>query len=87
MQIEWIGTEVMGLSKASHLMSTGHRLAVYNRDQKDLPLALDEAAQMHLALPAPAIAHQFYEAVRANGGTRMGTQVLILALERLNGIK
>lgn len=51
---------------------------------KDLQIALDEAARMNLKLPGLALARQLYEAVRAGGGARLGTQALILALERLN---
>ncbi|MCA9291453.1 MAG: NAD(P)-dependent oxidoreductase [Phycisphaerales bacterium] len=53
---------------------------------KDLGIALDEAARLGLALPGLALARQFYEAVRAQGHGRKGTQALLLALERLNGI-
>ncbi|MDD5676518.1 MAG: NAD(P)-dependent oxidoreductase [Kiritimatiellae bacterium] len=51
---------------------------------KDLQIALDEAARMGLKLPGLALARQLYEAVRSGGGARLGTQALILALERLN---
>lgn len=54
---------------------------------KDLGIALDEAKRMGLALPGLALANQFYLALQAQGGGRMGTQALILALETLNGIK
>ncbi len=56
---------------------------------KDLTIALDEAGRMGLALPGLAQARQLYEAVRALGGgwgARRGTQALLLALERLNGL-
>ena len=56
---------------------------------KDLSIALDEAARMGLAMPGLAQARQLYEAVRALGGgwgARRGTQALLLALERLNGL-
>lgn len=52
---------------------------------KDLQIALEEAARLHLALPGLALARQLYEAVHACGGARLGTQALLLALERLNG--
>jgi len=51
---------------------------------KDLQIALDEAARMHLNLPGLALARKLYEAVRIGDGARLGTQALILALERLN---
>jgi 3-hydroxyisobutyrate dehydrogenase len=52
---------------------------------KDLQIALDEAGRLNLPLPGLALARQLYEAVRACGGARCGTQALILALERLAG--
>ncbi|MCX6992811.1 MAG: NAD(P)-dependent oxidoreductase [Kiritimatiellaeota bacterium] len=53
---------------------------------KDLQIALEEATRLNLKLPGLALAHQLYEAVRAGGGARLGTQALILALARLNNI-
>jgi 3-hydroxyisobutyrate dehydrogenase len=55
---------------------------------KDLGIALDESARMGLAVPGLALARQLYEAVRALDGGRggqLGTQALLLALERLGG--
>jgi 3-hydroxyisobutyrate dehydrogenase len=54
---------------------------------KDMKIALDEAEQMNLALPGLALAKQLYEAVRAQGYGRKGTQALMLALEHLSNIK
>ena len=52
---------------------------------KDLGLALDAAREMRLALPGLALAQQLYVALAAQpGGADMGTQALLLALERLN---
>ncbi|WP_261345401.1 NAD(P)-dependent oxidoreductase [Candidatus Laterigemmans baculatus] len=51
---------------------------------KDMGIALDEANRMGLALPGLALARQLYEAVRAQGHARDGTQALILALATLN---
>jgi 3-hydroxyisobutyrate dehydrogenase len=53
---------------------------------KDLEIALEEAAAMNLAMPGLALARQLYEAVRAQGHARLGTQALLLALERLSGM-
>lgn len=53
---------------------------------KDLEIALDEAARMGLAVPGLALARQLYEAVRAQGYARKGTQALMLALERMNAV-
>jgi len=52
---------------------------------KDLGIALDEAARMHLALPGLGLAKQLYEALCAQGHAKSGTQALVCALERLNG--
>ncbi len=49
---------------------------------KDLGIALAEAARMKLDLPGLALAHRLYERVRAQGGGRLGTQALALALEK-----
>ncbi len=51
---------------------------------KDLAIALEEASAMHLALPGLALARQFYEATRAMGLGRKGTQALYLALRALS---
>jgi 3-hydroxyisobutyrate dehydrogenase len=52
---------------------------------KDMGIALREAAAMNLSLPGLALVHQLYLAVQAEGHGRLGTQALMLALERLNG--
>lgn len=54
---------------------------------KDMGIALAEAERMNLALPGLGLAKQLYEAVRAQGLGRKGTQALMLALEAMNGIK
>jgi 3-hydroxyisobutyrate dehydrogenase len=56
---------------------------------KDLGIALDESARMGLAMPGLALARQLYEAVRSLDGGKgggLGTQALLLAMERLNGL-
>lgn len=53
---------------------------------KDMGIALDEAARMGIALPGLALARQLYEAVRAQGHARDGTQALVLALAKLNAM-
>jgi 3-hydroxyisobutyrate dehydrogenase len=52
---------------------------------KDLGIALDEAHRLGVALPGLALAKQLYEAVRAQGHGRSGTQALYRALARLSG--
>jgi 3-hydroxyisobutyrate dehydrogenase len=54
---------------------------------KDLGIALAEAEKMNLSLPGVGLAKQLYEAVRAQGYGRKGTQALLLALEGLSGLK
>jgi 3-hydroxyisobutyrate dehydrogenase len=52
---------------------------------KDMGIALKEAAALNLSLPGLALVHQLYLAVKAQGHSRLGTQALMLALQRLNG--
>ncbi len=54
---------------------------------KDMGIALAEAEKLNLCLPGLAQAKQLYEAVRAQGYGRKGTQALMLALETLNNVK
>jgi 3-hydroxyisobutyrate dehydrogenase len=54
---------------------------------KDMGIALAEAEKMNLSLPGLGLAKQLYEAVRAQGYGRKGTQALLLALETINGVK
>jgi 3-hydroxyisobutyrate dehydrogenase len=54
---------------------------------KDMGIALAEAEKMNLSLPGLGLAKQLYEAVRAQGYGRKGTQALLLALEALNAVK
>ena len=51
---------------------------------KDMGIALQEAQRMDMALPALALAHQLYIALKAQGHGRLGTQALALALEAMN---
>jgi 3-hydroxyisobutyrate dehydrogenase len=54
---------------------------------KDMGIALAEAEKMNLCLPGLALAKQLYEAVRAQGYGRKGTQALLLALENISNVK
>jgi 3-hydroxyisobutyrate dehydrogenase len=54
---------------------------------KDLGIALAEAERMNLCLPGLALTKQLYEAVRAQGYGRKGTQALLLALEAISNVK
>jgi 3-hydroxyisobutyrate dehydrogenase len=53
---------------------------------KDMGIALEEAARMQLALPGLALAHQLYLALQTQGGGRMGTHALQVALAKFSGI-
>lgn len=53
---------------------------------KDMGIALEESARMQLAVPGLALARQLYVALQAQGGGRLGTQALQLALARLSGM-
>jgi 3-hydroxyisobutyrate dehydrogenase len=52
---------------------------------KDMGIALDEASRLGIALPGLALAKQLYEALKAQGHGRVGTQALILALATFSG--
>ena len=54
---------------------------------KDLGIALDEARTMNLALPGTALASQLYQSLMAHGGSRLGTNALLNALETINNTK
>lgn len=47
---------------------------------KDLGIALEECDRMELSLPCLNIVRQFYVALKAQGGGRLGTQALIKVL-------
>ena len=47
---------------------------------KDMRLVLDECRRMHLDLPGLALAESLYARLLAQGGGRLGTQALVLAL-------
>ncbi|KAF4390051.1 hypothetical protein F8388_002993 [Cannabis sativa] len=47
---------------------------------------IEECQNMSLALPGLALAQQLYVSLKAHGEGNLGTQALILALERLNNV-
>lgn len=57
-----------------------------NHFVKDLGICLRECQNMGLALPGLALAQQLYLSLKAHGEGDLGTQALILALERLNNV-
>ncbi len=54
---------------------------------KDMGIALMEANRMGLALPGLALVKQLYEAVKAQGHGKLGTQALMLGLEKLSNVE
>ncbi|GAB2292404.1 hypothetical protein Dimus_026645 [Dionaea muscipula] len=53
---------------------------------KDLGICLKECQDVGIALPGLALAQQLYLSLKAHGEGHLGTQALVLALERLNNI-
>ncbi|CAM6028203.1 unnamed protein product [Sphagnum balticum] len=53
---------------------------------KDLGIALHECQQMGISLPGLALAQQLYVSLKGYGEGNLGTQALILTLERLNNL-
>ena len=53
---------------------------------KDMGIALEEAAARDLSLPGLSLVRQLYIAVKGQGHGRLGTQSLMLALRKLNGM-
>lgn len=57
-----------------------------NHFVKDLGICLVECQKMGLSLPGLALAQQLYLSLKAYGEGNLGTQALILTLERLNNV-
>ncbi|KAH7851705.1 hypothetical protein Vadar_015608 [Vaccinium darrowii] len=57
-----------------------------NHFVKDLGICLKECQSMGLALPGLALAQQLYVSLKAHGEGDLGTQALVLALERMNNL-
>ncbi|PIA64626.1 hypothetical protein AQUCO_00100238v1 [Aquilegia coerulea] len=53
---------------------------------KDLGICLKECQNMGLALPGLALAQQLFVSLQAHGDGDLGTQALLLSLERLNNV-
>ena len=54
---------------------------------KDLGIVLDESRRMGISMPSTALAQQFYHALMAQGGAKMGTQGLLTVLEKFNNVE
>ncbi|KAK4754997.1 hypothetical protein SAY87_008754 [Trapa incisa] len=57
-----------------------------NHFVKDLGICLKECEKMGIALPGLALAQQLYLSLKAHGDEKLGTQALVLVLERLNKV-
>ncbi|XP_076911468.1 putative 3-hydroxyisobutyrate dehydrogenase-like 1, mitochondrial [Bidens hawaiensis] len=57
-----------------------------NHFVKDLGICLRECQNMGIALPGLALAQQLYVSLKAHGEGDLGTQALVLSLERLNNL-
>lgn len=57
-----------------------------NHFVKDLGICLKECEKLGIALPGLALAQQLYVSLKAHGEGDLGTQALILVLERLNNV-
>ncbi|OWM84503.1 hypothetical protein CDL15_Pgr000943 [Punica granatum] len=57
-----------------------------NHFVKDLGICLKECERMGIALPGLALAQQLYVSLKAHGEGNLGTQALVLVLERLNNV-
>ncbi|PWA34081.1 6-phosphogluconate dehydrogenase, C-terminal-like protein [Artemisia annua] len=55
-----------------------------NHFVKDLGICLKECEKMGIGLPGLALAQQLYVSLKAHGEGDLGTQALVLALERMN---
>lgn len=53
---------------------------------KDMGIVLEESHRMGIALPGLALGKQLYEALKAQGHGRDGTQALIVALAQMSGL-
>ncbi|XP_021741406.1 probable 3-hydroxyisobutyrate dehydrogenase-like 1, mitochondrial [Chenopodium quinoa] len=53
---------------------------------KDLGICVKECEKMGISLPGLGLAHQLYLSLKAHGEGGLGTQALVLALERLNNV-
>lgn len=83
-----------GAAGSWSLSNLGPRIIANNFDPgffvehfvKDMGIVLQEAKRMQLALPGLSLAHQLYVALQAQGGGRLGTHALQLALARMSGL-
>ena len=66
---------------AAHRFAPGFQIALHH---KDLGIALSEARQAGVSLPATALVDQMMASVRRHGGERLDHSALLTHLERLS---
>ncbi|MCX7420502.1 MAG: NAD(P)-dependent oxidoreductase [Planctomycetia bacterium] len=84
----------VGAAGSWSLSNLGPRIMANNFDPgffvehfiKDMGIALEEAKRMNLALPGLALGNQLYLSLKAQGGGKLGTHALQLALSRMSNI-
>lgn len=84
----------VGAAGSWSLSNLGPRIMANNFDPgffvehfiKDMGIALEEAKRMNLALPGLALGNQLYLSLKAQGGGKLGTHSLQLALSRMSDI-
>jgi len=84
-----------GAAGSFSLKVLGRRMLTRNFDPgfyvehfvKDMEIILEEARRANLCLPGISTAKQFYQSLMANGGAKLGTQGLLLVLEKLNNLE
>jgi 2-hydroxy-3-oxopropionate reductase len=74
----------LGPKMIKHDFEPGFRIS---HQQKDLRLALSTAADLKLPLPFTSLVQQMFRSVEAEELGSKGTQALIIAMEKLAGIK
>ena len=90
-----IETISLGAASSTVLTVLGKRVVDGNFDPgfyvehfvKDMEIALEEANRVNLSLPCLSLVKQLYISLKAQGGSRLGTQALIKVLEQMNNCK
>ncbi|KAK7251524.1 hypothetical protein RIF29_34800 [Crotalaria pallida] len=90
----WLNAISTGAAGSKSLDLYGQRILKRDLDPgfyvnhfvKDLGICLKECQTMGIALPGLALAQQLYVSLKAHGEGNLGTQALILVLERLNNV-
>jgi 3-hydroxyisobutyrate dehydrogenase len=89
---EVIGVVGKGAAASWTINNLGMRIARNDMDPgfmirhfvKDLGIALEESRRMQISLPGLALVEQFYQAARAEGLEKNGTQALYRVYQRIN---